>query len=159
MLHLLQKKDKKHRDPSHGSSKQSKSSRAENGDVSKVIKEETVVTGGTHGNQEVDVASVSSGISDSKSFTSDMEMIPLNSISNNRNNMMASGPTLTITTPSSHSIANTRGGGGGSGNESNNDDEDDETSDLSDGDPSTSKPLIANSESNGTTDSHAAISV
>lgn len=134
ILNLLQKKDRKH----------SKKNRTENGDVSKVIKEETAAAV----NQELDVASVSSGISDSKSFTSDLEMIPLNAM-NTRNNIMPVGPTLSVTSASSNASTTTQGTTGTANlqNSHENNGDEEATSDLSEGE-SSSKPLIP--DSNGT---------
>lgn len=132
ILHLLQKKDRKSRD-----SKKSA--------TSQIIKEEPSLN-----LEQLDVASVSSGISDSKSFTSDMEMIPLNSL-NNRNNIMPLGPTLSVNSASSNASTTTQGTSSTANNnlqnnhENNGDEE--TTSDSSEGEASV-KPLIH--ESNGT---------
>lgn len=64
ILNLLQKKDKKKDRDLISKSK----ARVENGEIGKVIREE---------GQEAEIGSVSSGISDSKSYGSDHEMIPM----------------------------------------------------------------------------------
>jgi hypothetical protein len=74
ILNLLQKKDKKKDRDMISKSK----SRIENGDIGKVIREEGV---------EAEIGSVSSGISDSKSYGSDHEMIPMSQM--NRNSVMS----------------------------------------------------------------------
>ena len=64
ILNLLQKKDKKKDRDLISKSK----ARIENGEIGKVIREEGL---------EAEIGSVSSGISDSKSYGSDHEMIPM----------------------------------------------------------------------------------
>jgi len=151
ILNLLQKKDKKHRE-SKGSKSSTKTVAAasiDNGEV-KVNREETLTA-----NNELDVGSVSSGISDSKSFTSDMEMIPLNSMAssnNNRNNNIMMMMPTNNPSNSSNATANAIN----KNLEENNEEE--ETSDLSDGDAASAKPLIPTNDSNGT-EEPSAISV
>lgn len=75
ILNLLQKKDKKKERDLISKPK----SRVENGEVGKVIREE---------GQEAELGSVSSGISDSRSYASDHEMIPMSHV--NRTSVLSS---------------------------------------------------------------------
>lgn len=80
ILNLLQKKDKRKDRESVSKSR----SRVENGDVAKSIRED---------GQEAEIGSVSSGISDSRSYGSDHEMIPMSHM--NRNSVLSSSKFVT----------------------------------------------------------------
>lgn len=120
ILNLLQKKDKK-KDRDRDLISKSKS-KLENGEIGKVIREEGL---------EAEIGSVSSGISDSKSYGSDHEMIPMAQM--NRSSVLSASKFVTV-------------------------EDDRQTSDLSDEDGNMSVPLMNSDNATKANDStHPAV--